>query len=177
MPIDTDYTHCPDNLEGIPLASLAATNTKNAELYLATYKDASADGRGGFEDWTRTETPSCLWVQTNHPMVSMAEVTVAAADITTLPVVETNAWGSRVTITGSGGDAVASIARSADNEDGAKTMLVGTVTRPPDDQPAATDGVADSTSSSTSDGVALGGVSLRAIAMFGLGVLTVVGMI
>ena len=102
---DSDYTRCSDNLKGVPLAKLAATNTKNAELYLVTYKDASGDGEGGYTDWTRTETPSCLWVQTNHPMVTMADVTVAAAEITTLPWVTTDGWGSRSTIMG-GGDEI-----------------------------------------------------------------------
>jgi hypothetical protein len=97
MPLDTDYTHCSAG-DPVPLASMAATNTKNAELFLVTFESASELATGGMGDWTYTETPTCLWIQTAHSDVSLAEVTVPAAQITTLPRVSTDPWSDRITL-------------------------------------------------------------------------------
>jgi len=83
-----------------PLASLAATNTANAAPYLATYESGRWDNEVSSNvDWIRTETPSCLWVQTAHPEVSgrLGEVVVEEARITTLPLAVTDAAGRTLT--------------------------------------------------------------------------------
>jgi hypothetical protein len=95
MPIDTDYTHCSASNIPTPLASLAATNTDNAALYLVTYESASQSGTS-LGDWTRTETPTCLWVETANDAVSLTEITVPAADITTLPPPTTDRFGETI---------------------------------------------------------------------------------
>jgi len=95
MPIDSDYTHCSASEVPTPLASLAATNTDNAALYLATYESASQDGTS-LGDWTVTETPTCLWVETASDAVSLTEITVQAADITTLPPPTTDRFGMTI---------------------------------------------------------------------------------
>jgi len=90
-------TRCDAALTPTPLASLAATNTKNAVPYLATYESGRWDDKiSDNVDWIRTETPKCLWVQTTHPEVTMVEVQVPAAVITTLPIAVTDAWGDTV---------------------------------------------------------------------------------
>jgi hypothetical protein len=93
MPIDTDYTHCSASMKPEPLASLAATNTDNAALYLVTYESASQDATGGLGDWTVTEKPTCLWIETADSAVTMVDVTVPAAQITTLPPPTTDQFG------------------------------------------------------------------------------------
>jgi len=93
MPIDTDYTHCSPSMNPVPLASLAATNTDNAVPYLVTYESARGDSTGGVGDWTRTETPTCLWIETADKAVTMVDVTVPAAQITTLPPPTTDQFG------------------------------------------------------------------------------------
>ena len=95
MPIDKDYTHCSAKEIPAPLASLAATNTVNAALYLATYANAQQDGTT-IRDWIRTETPQCLWVETASGVVEMTEVTVPAAQITTLPPPNTDRFGNPI---------------------------------------------------------------------------------
>jgi hypothetical protein len=90
QPIDTDYTKCSASEVPTPLASLAATNTDNAALFLATYASASGPD---LEDWTVTQTPTCLWVETASGVVSMTEITVPAAEITTLPPPTTDRFG------------------------------------------------------------------------------------
>ncbi|KAL6703447.1 hypothetical protein ACN47E_009621 [Coniothyrium glycines] len=97
-PIDTDATHCSASSVSAPLASLAATNTANAALYTVIYESASEDAHGEVGDWMRTETPTCLWVQTagaqtNVPLVT---VTVPAAQITTLPPPTTDRFGNTI---------------------------------------------------------------------------------
>ena len=66
----------------VPLASLAATNTRNAQGYLVTYTSASF-GSGTTGDFVPTQTPYCLWAYTASG-VAMTNVTVPAAQITTL---------------------------------------------------------------------------------------------
>lgn len=70
-----------------PLASLAATNTENAALYLRTYTSAGAYSwtgtTGVYEDYVPTATPRCLWVYTKTG-VPMNEVTVPTAMISTM---------------------------------------------------------------------------------------------
>ncbi|KAM7189329.1 hypothetical protein V8F33_010108 [Rhypophila sp. PSN 637] len=80
-----------------PLASLAATNTKNAQIYIMSYESALA----GTADWTRRHEPTCLWVQTTHPDVTgrIVEVEVPVASITTLPPITTGVGGWVVTST------------------------------------------------------------------------------
>ncbi|KAK4449729.1 hypothetical protein QBC34DRAFT_403900 [Podospora aff. communis PSN243] len=90
-------TRCDAVLTPTPLVSLAATNTKNAAPYLATYESGKWDNEiSDNVDWIRTETPQCLWVQTTHPEVTLVEVQVPAAEITTLPIAVTDAWGDTV---------------------------------------------------------------------------------
>jgi hypothetical protein len=97
MPIDTDYKHCSASLVPTPLASLAATNSYNAALYTIVYESASQLPNGGWGDWTVTETPTCLWIQTvGMVTVPMTTVTVPAADITTLPSPTTNRFGDPI---------------------------------------------------------------------------------
>ena len=87
-------TRCDAVLKPTPLASLAATNTKNAVPYLATFESGRWDSAISMNvDWIRTETPKCLWVQTTHPDVTMVDVRVPAAAITTLPPPTTDAFG------------------------------------------------------------------------------------
>jgi hypothetical protein len=93
MPLDTDYTHCGPSMNPVPLASLAATNTDNAAPYLVTYESARGDSTGGVGDWTRTEKPTCLWIETADKAVTMVDVTVPAAQITTLPPPTTDRFG------------------------------------------------------------------------------------
>jgi hypothetical protein len=95
QPIWNDYKRCEPGLDPTPLASLAATNTDNAELYLVTYKDASGVG-DSVTDWTVTTSPTCLWIQTNKD-IEMTEVEVPAAKLTTLPPPTTNRWGYPLT--------------------------------------------------------------------------------
>lgn len=97
QPIDNGHTRCGAGQKPEPLASLVATNTKNAELYTLTYESASELATGGWGDWTYTATPTCLWIQTANPDVSLAEVIVPAADITTLPRPVTDVWGDPIT--------------------------------------------------------------------------------
>lgn len=66
----------------IPLASLAATNTKNAQNFLVTFTSASY-GSSTTGDFIPTESPYCLWAYTASGM-AMTNVTVAAPEITTL---------------------------------------------------------------------------------------------
>lgn len=66
----------------VPLASLAATNTKNAQNFLVTYTSASY-GSTTTGDFIPTESPYCLWAYTASGM-AMTNVTVAAPEITTL---------------------------------------------------------------------------------------------
>ncbi|KAK4206337.1 hypothetical protein QBC37DRAFT_300990 [Rhypophila decipiens] len=87
-------TRCAAVLTPTPLASLAATNTKNAVPYLATYESGKWDDEISADvDWVKTRTPVCLWVQTTHPEVTLVEVQVPAAKITTLPIPYTNFRG------------------------------------------------------------------------------------
>ncbi|KAE9972287.1 hypothetical protein EG328_005106 [Venturia inaequalis] len=65
-----------------PLASLAATNTKNAQSFLVTYTSASY-GSSTTGDFIPTQSPNCLWAYTASGM-AMTNVTVAAPEITTL---------------------------------------------------------------------------------------------
>ena len=74
---------CTATATPTPLASLAATNTANAQPYPITYLDGSAIGTT-WSDWTTRDTPTCFWVDTAHG-VAMTKVTVRAAAITTLP--------------------------------------------------------------------------------------------
>lgn len=66
----------------VPLASLAATNTRNAQGYLVTYTSASY-GIGTTGDFVPTQTPYCLWAYTASA-VAMSNITVPAAQIASL---------------------------------------------------------------------------------------------
>jgi hypothetical protein len=66
----------------VPLASLAATNTRNVQNFLVTYTSASF-GSHTTADYIPTKTPYCLWAYTASG-VAMTNITVAAAEITTL---------------------------------------------------------------------------------------------
>ncbi|KAI2604670.1 hypothetical protein GGR54DRAFT_449491 [Hypoxylon sp. NC1633] len=80
-PIPTVHTSCAEG-SPTPLASLAATNTANAAPFRVTYTSASYGGDGTVGDFIPTQSPSCFWAYTVG--VAMSEVTVPAADITTL---------------------------------------------------------------------------------------------
>lgn len=87
---DNNGRTCTATAKPTPLASLAATNTANAQSYLITYLDASAIGTT-WTDWTTRATPTCFWIDTAHG-VAMTKVTVRAAAITTLPPDTANVW-------------------------------------------------------------------------------------
>ena len=96
--IPTDRTQCTLGI-ATPLASFAATNTANAAVYEVTYTSASVSD-GEFTtltgDFIHPHSPKCLWVYTKTG-VAMTNVTVAAADITSLPAPTTDIWGSPIT--------------------------------------------------------------------------------
>lgn len=79
LPLPQDYTHCASG-DPTPLASMAATNTDNAQNFAVTYISAS----GGTADWTTQSTPTCLWANTKN-ISGTTEVMLPAAKITTLP--------------------------------------------------------------------------------------------
>ncbi|KAK3326861.1 hypothetical protein B0H66DRAFT_530849 [Apodospora peruviana] len=91
-PIDNVKTQCEYGAKPTPLASVAATNSHNAMPFLVTYESALA----GTADWTVTNSPTCLWINTVHPDVTMVEVTVPAAEITTLPPPTTDKFGNTI---------------------------------------------------------------------------------
>jgi hypothetical protein len=66
----------------VPLASLAATNTGNVQPFRVTYTSASF-GISTTADYIPTSQAECLWAYTASG-VEMTNVTVAAAQITTL---------------------------------------------------------------------------------------------
>lgn len=65
----------------VPLASLAATNTKNAQPYLVT-KTSVTLSMITTGDWVQTETGYCLWAATSG--IDMSTTTLPAAQVTTL---------------------------------------------------------------------------------------------
>jgi len=82
LPLPTNApTECSTGTP-MPLASLAATNTDNAQDFLVTYTSASF-GETTTGDFIPTETPYCLWAYTASG-VALTNITVAAAQITTL---------------------------------------------------------------------------------------------
>ncbi|KAI1392794.1 uncharacterized protein F4822DRAFT_392239 [Hypoxylon trugodes] len=113
QPLPTAYTECSEG-KPTPLADLAATNTKNAVPFLVTYTSASF-GDNTVGDYIPTETPYCFWAYKSG--AAMEEVTVVAAQITTLPPATTDEFGWPITTasetrptssgSGSGSDAAA----------------------------------------------------------------------
>lgn len=99
MPINPDKTICDYSMVPTQLASLAATNTDNAALFLVTYESGTVDETGGPADWIVTSSPTCLWIETAYESMSMEDVTVPAAQITTLPPPTTDRWGYPITST------------------------------------------------------------------------------
>jgi len=98
LPFPTDQLACPDG-SPTPLASFAATNTANAAIYEVTYTSASQSADESTTvtgDFIPRKSPMCLWVNTKTG-VSMTNVTVAAADITTLPAPTTDKFGWPIT--------------------------------------------------------------------------------
>lgn len=96
--IPTDRTQCTAG-DPTPLASFAATNTANAAVWEATYTSASqsvGESTTFIGDFKPRQSPKCLWVYTKTG-VAMANVTVAAADITTLPAPTTDRLGYPIT--------------------------------------------------------------------------------
>lgn len=75
---------------------MAATNIQNAQNYLATYTSASFGAGTEVGDFIPTQTPYCLWASTGTG-VAMQNVTVAAAEISTLPLATTDQFGFPVT--------------------------------------------------------------------------------
>jgi hypothetical protein len=98
LPLNTDKTQCTEG-SPTPLASFAATNTANAAIWAATYTSASfsaGESTTVTGDFIHRETPKCLWVYTKTG-VAMQNITVAAADITTLPAPTTDEFGYTIT--------------------------------------------------------------------------------
>ena len=98
LPFPTNQLACPDG-KPTPLVSFAATNTANAAVYEVTYTSASESAGESTTvtgDYIPRNTPMCLWVNTKSG-VAMADVTVAAADITTLPAPTTDKFGWPIT--------------------------------------------------------------------------------
>jgi hypothetical protein len=98
LPFPTDRLACPDG-SPTPLASFAATNTANAAIYEVTYTSASFSADESTTvtgDYIPRNTPMCLWVNTKTG-VAMSNVTVAAADVTTLPAPTTDRFGWPIT--------------------------------------------------------------------------------
>jgi hypothetical protein len=93
-PIDPDQTHCTAG-DPTPLASLAATNVENAAYFPVTYTSASF-GETTTGDFIPTQTPTCLWMNTNTAQsdgVAVVSVTVPAAHISTMPPATTDEFG------------------------------------------------------------------------------------
>jgi hypothetical protein len=98
QPIATDRTQCTQGTP-TPLASFAASNTANAAVYELTYTSASESAGESttlIGDYIHRESPKCLWVYTKTG-VAMMNVTVAAAEITTLPAPTTDKFGFPIT--------------------------------------------------------------------------------
>jgi hypothetical protein len=120
-------TRCDAVLKPTPLASLAATNTANAAPYLATFESGRWDDKISQNvDWVRTETPECLWVQTKGEgvTVSLGEVTVPKAEITTPPVAGTDATTATTTKSRTSTSAVV---KSTSKSEGVKAGRMGGV--------------------------------------------------
>lgn len=83
LPTGPPWT-CDLGAVGTPLASLAATNTKNAGEFVATYASANYEFGPSPTDMYWTETPQCLWVNTNLAEQGMRPVTVDAPNIVPL---------------------------------------------------------------------------------------------
>jgi hypothetical protein len=98
LPLNSDKTQCTEG-SPTPLASFAATNTANAVIWAATYTSASISAGESTTvtgDFIHRETPKCLWVYTKTG-VAMQNITVGAADITTLPAPTTDEFGYTIT--------------------------------------------------------------------------------
>ncbi|KAI1448696.1 hypothetical protein F5Y02DRAFT_278765 [Annulohypoxylon stygium] len=95
MPLPSAYTECNGG-SPTPLASLANTNTENAQLFRVTYTSASF-GSNTVGDFIPTNTPNCFWAYTSGAKTT--EITLPTPDITTLPPASTNAFGEPVTST------------------------------------------------------------------------------
>ena len=94
QPIATDRTQCTQG-SPTPLASFAATNTANAAPWHITYSGASQSIGASttvIGDFIPQQSPMCLWVYTKTG-VAMRNVTVSAADATTLPAASTDVSG------------------------------------------------------------------------------------
>lgn len=79
LPTGPPWT-CDLDAVGTPLASLAATNVKNAGEFVATYASADYEFGPSPTDMYWTERPQCLWVNTKLPQ-GMRQVTVDAPKI------------------------------------------------------------------------------------------------
>jgi hypothetical protein len=124
LPFPNDSLACADG-KPTPLASFAATNTANAAVYEVTYTSASfSAGLSGTVtgDYIPRKSPMCLWVNTKSG-VAMTNVTVAAADITTLPAPTTDKFGWPIT---TGSFAPSSTAESATSPTGAAASTAST---------------------------------------------------
>lgn len=92
QPIATNRAQCTQG-SPTPLASLAATNIRNAAPWEKTFTSASQSigpSTTIIGDHVILETPRCLWVYTKTG-VELRSVTVPAADITTYSGSSTNA--------------------------------------------------------------------------------------
>jgi hypothetical protein len=150
-------TKCDAELRATPLASLAATNTNNAELYIATYYEGRLDmPTNKSQLYLQVQTPTCLFVPTAHEGVTMTEVQVPGADITTLPLKLTNSEGRTFTI----GTAI-SKTTTRPLTDGVSSGRGSTITS------TSTGEVVKSTSSSVGTTVARTGMTLSGVFFLG----------
>jgi hypothetical protein len=120
LPLNSDPTQCTEG-NPTPLASFAATNTDNAAIWAATYTGASESAGESTTvtgDFIHRETPKCLWVYTKTGM-AMQNVTVAAADITTLPAPTTDKFGWPITTGSLASSSIASSSVSSSSTDAA----------------------------------------------------------
>ncbi|KAI0882132.1 uncharacterized protein GGS22DRAFT_170286 [Annulohypoxylon maeteangense] len=95
LPLPEVNTECNGG-SPTPLASLANTNTENAQLFRVTYTSASF-GSNTVGNFIPTNTPNCFWAYTSG--APTVEITLPTPDITTLAPESTNAFGEPITST------------------------------------------------------------------------------
>ncbi|KAI1205404.1 uncharacterized protein F4807DRAFT_284368 [Annulohypoxylon truncatum] len=139
LPLPSAYTECNGG-SPTPLASLANTNTENAQLFRVTYTSASF-GDNTVGDFIPTNTPNCFWAYTSG--AATAEITLPTPDITTLAPESTNAFGEPITTT-------RHTSKSSASEAGSSSS--GPITAAPSSTPSATvlSGTASQSSSESS---------------------------
>ncbi|KAI2472505.1 hypothetical protein F4781DRAFT_341086 [Annulohypoxylon bovei var. microspora] len=167
LPLPSVYTECNGG-SPTPLASLANTNTENAQLFQVTYTSASF-GSNTVGDFIPTNTPNCFWAYTSG--AATAEITLPTPDITTLTPVSTNVFGDTITKT----SATRTTSKSSASETGTAesgsstapqtTVLSGTSSQ------SSSEASASSTATTSSASTAYSGVQ-RGFLYVGLGLVT-----